>query len=64
MTNEKQNKIAEAIYELAGVIDNAEIHGPNKTCGMMGVSMTEAVYELAINIGRIATVLEKQSKEK
>jgi hypothetical protein len=58
----KQNEIAEAIDNLASVLDYTEMHGPNKTCGMIGVSMTEAVYTLAINIGRIADVMEKQSK--
>jgi len=60
----KQNEIAEAIDNLASVLDYTEMHGPNKQCGMIGVSMTEAVYSLAINIGRIADVMEKQSKQK
>ena len=60
----EQNEIAEAINWLAETMDNAELHGPNKQCGMIGVSMTEAVYSLAINIGRIADVMEKQSKQK
>lgn len=63
-TKNQTNEIAEAINYLTEVIDNSEMHGPNKMCGMIGVSMTEAVYTLAINIGRIADVMEKQSKEK
>jgi hypothetical protein len=31
---------------------------------MIGVSMTEAMYTLAINIGRIADVMEKEQKGK
>lgn len=62
MTSKQQNEIAEAIDNLAEVLDNTEMHGPNKQCGMIGVSMTEAVMTLAVNIGRIADVMEKESK--
>lgn len=62
MTTKQQNQIAEAIDNLASVMDNTEMHGPNKQCGIIGVSMTEAVMTLAINIGRIADVMEKESK--
>jgi hypothetical protein len=64
MANTKQNEIAEAINWLAEAVDNSELHGPNKCCGMIGVSMTEAMYTLAINIGRIADVMEKEQKGK
>lgn len=63
MANTQTNEIAEAIENLASVLDYTDLHGPNKTCGMLGVSMTEAVYTLAINIGRIADVMEKQAKK-
>lgn len=63
-TQNQTNEIAEAINWLAEAVENSDLHGPNKMCGMIGVSMTEAVYTLAINIGRIADVMEKQSKEK
>lgn len=63
-TTNQTNEIAEAINWLAETVENSELHGPNKTCGWLGVSMTEAVYTLAINIGRIADVMEKQQKEK
>jgi hypothetical protein len=62
--NQTPNEIAEAIDNLVNVLDYADLHGPNKQCGMIGVSMTEAVMTLAMNIGRIADVMEKQSKQK
>lgn len=58
-----ENEIAEAINWLAEAVDNSELHGPNKQCGMIGVSMTEAVMTLAMNIGRIADVMEKGQKK-
>lgn len=64
MTKKENNEIAEAIDNLAFIIDNMDLHGPNKQCGMIGVSMTEAVMTLAMNIGRIADVMEKQTKQK
>jgi len=59
-----KNEIAETLNWLAEAVENSELHGPNKQCGLIGVSMTEAVMTLAMNIGRIADVMEKQSKTK
>ncbi len=66
MANQKQTEaeiIAEAINYLAEAVDNSEMHGPNKQCGIIGSSLTENVWLLAHNIGRIADVMEKQSKQ-
>jgi hypothetical protein len=61
---ENKNEIAEALNWLAEAVDNSELHGPNKQCGIIGVSLTEAMMALAINIGRIADVMEKEKKGK
>lgn len=61
---ENKNEIAEALNWLAEAVDNSELHGPNKQCGIIGVSLTEAMMTLAINVGRIADVMENQSKTK
>jgi hypothetical protein len=65
MATEKQkNEIAEAIQQLATEIAEKDYPGPNDWCGTTGYSLTAALLELAGNVGRIATVLENQSKEK
>jgi hypothetical protein len=51
--------IAEALAELSTAV---EATSPNTDSWTTGQSLTEAMMNLALNIGRIAAVMEKQSK--
>ena len=64
MANQNNNTeaaqiIAEALSELATAV---EATSPNTDSWTTGQSLTEAMMTLALNIGRIADVMEKQSK--
>jgi hypothetical protein len=51
--------IADALSELSLSVESTS---PNTDSFTTGQSLTEAMMTLAINIGRIANVMEKQSK--
>jgi hypothetical protein len=51
--------IANALSDLSYAV---EATSPNTDSSITGYSLTEAMMTLAINVGRIATVMENQSK--
>jgi len=51
--------IAEALNELSQAIETTS---PNQDSWATGQSLTEGMMTLAFNMGRIADVMEKQSK--
>lgn len=68
MKNQKENSQIEAaqiIYDgLAELATAVESTSPNTDSWTTGQSLTDAMATLAYNIGRIADVMEKQSKQK
>lgn len=53
--------IADALYELA---EQTERTSPNAYSSMSGNSLTDCMWQIGFELGRIADVMEKQSKQK
>ena len=66
MATTKQNTeaaqiIADAMYDLGEMIKETS---PNTYSSMSGNSLTDCMWQIGFELGRIADVMEKQSKQK
>jgi hypothetical protein len=53
--------IADAMYDLGEMIKETS---PNTYSSMSGNSLTDCMWQIGFELGRIADVMEKQSKQK